>query len=118
MKKFLAMTMALANDPDMLEMTYPGLAAIETNQMEIYMPGMGAVVCEIAVIEVANASDMEAVKAILQARIDTQINGGAWYPESVEGWINNSRIVENGNYVMMIAYSYCDEVVEMFNAQF
>jgi len=103
---------------EMLDGFFPGLSAIGTNQMMVYQPMMGAVVCEIALVEVSDASDVEAVKSILQSRIDTQIEGGAWYPESIEGWKNNSRIAVNGNYVMMIAYSECDAVVDAFNGLF
>ena len=102
----------------MVEDLYPGLSAISTNQLAIYQPMMGAVVCEIALAEVNNAADVAAVKAIFQSRIDTQINGGAWYPESIEGWQNNSRIVTNGNYVMMIAWQFCDDAVSDFNNLF
>ena len=102
----------------MLADLYPGLDAISTEQLLVFQPMMGAVVCEIALVEVTDAADVAAVKDILQARIDTQVDGGAWYPESIEGWEKNSRIVENGNYVMMIAWSYCDEAVEAFNALF
>jgi len=35
-----------------------------------------------------------------------------------EGWKANSRIVTNGNCVMMIAYSECDAVVDAFNGLF
>ena len=80
---------------------YPGLSGIAANQQLIYMPAMSAVACEIVMIECANAADVEAVKAILQARIDAQVDGGAWYPETIEGWKNNSDIVVNGNYVAM-----------------
>lgn len=108
----------LTEMPDMLEAAYPGLSAIETNQMVIFQPFMGAVVCEIALIEVANSSDVEAVKSILQGRIDAQVDGGAWYPESIDGWANNSRIEVQGNYIMMIAHMYCDEILDLFRAQF
>ena len=84
-----------------IEMLYPGLGAIATNQQVLYMPAMSAVACEIAMVECANAADVEAVKAIFQARIDAQVDGGAWYPETIEGWKNNSDIVVNGNYVAM-----------------
>ena len=84
-----------------IEMLYPGLGAIAANQQVLYMPAMSAVACEIAMIECANAADVEAVKAIFQARIDAQVDGGAWYPETIEGWKNNSDIVVNGNYVAM-----------------
>ena len=102
----------------MLDDLYPGMSNISTNQLVIYQPMMGAVVCEIALAEVTNASDVSAVKGIFQARIDAQVNGGAWYPESIEGWKNNSRIVTNGNYVMMIAWQYCDDAVSSFNNLF
>ena len=97
---------------------YPGIGDIATEQLVIYQPMMGAVVCEIALAEVTNEADIEAVKTIFQARIDAQVAGGAWYPESIEGWKNNSRIVTNGNCVMMIAWSFCDEAVEAFNNLF
>ena len=97
---------------------YPGIADIGTKQLVIYQPMMGAVVCEIALAEVSNTADVEAVKDIFQARIDAQVDGGAWYPESIEGWKNNSRIVTNGNFVMMIAWQFCDDAVADFNALF
>ena len=97
---------------------YPGIADVETKQLVIFQPMMGAVVCEIALAEVANADDVETVKTIFQSRIDAQVNGGAWYPESIEGWKNNSQIVTNGNYVMMIAWQYADDAVASFNELF
>ena len=111
-------TMNLCEAVEMLDGFYPGLSAIDTKQMMIYQPMMGAVVCEIALVEVADSADVDAVKAMMQARIDTQVDGGAWYPESIEGWKSNSRIVVNGNCVMMIAYSECDAVVDAFNGLF
>ena len=84
-----------------IEQLYPGLTGISTNQKFIYMPAMSAVACEIAMVECANAADVEAVKAMFQARIDAQVDGGAWYPETIEGWKNNSDIVVNGNYVAL-----------------
>lgn len=108
---------------DNLTAYYPGLEDIATKQRVIYQPGMGAVACEIALAEVENASDVQKVKDIFQARIDAQVGtddapGGAWYPETIEGWKNNSRIVSNGNYVMLIVWEKCDQFVEQFNALF
>jgi len=97
---------------------YPGIADVATEQLLIYQPMMGAVVCEIALAEVVDAADVETVKGIFQARIDAQVDGGAWYPESIEGWEKNSRIVSNGNYVMMIAWEFCDDAVADFEALF
>lgn len=111
-------TMNVCESVEMLDTFYPGLSAIDTKQMMVYQPMMGAVVCEIALVEVTNSADVDAVKAIMQARIDAQIDGGAWYPESIEGWKSSSRVVVGGNCVMMIAYSECDAVVEAFNGLF
>ena len=97
---------------------YPGIGDIATNQLVIYQPMMGAVVCEIALAEVSNAADVEAVKAIFEARIAAQVDGGAWYPASIEGWEQNSRIVTNGNFVMMVAWEFCEDAVADFNALF
>ena len=97
---------------------YPGIADVATNQLVIYQPMMGAVVCEIALAEVTDAADVETVKAIFQSRIDAQVAGGAWYPESILGWENNSRIVTNGNFVMMVAWQFCDDAVAAFNGLF
>ena len=110
--------MNLCESVEMLDAFYPGLSGLETKQLMIYQPMMGAVVCEIALAEAANEADVETIKGIFQSRIDSQVDGGAWYPESIEGWQNNSRIVANGNTIMMIAYSECDAVVEAFNALF
>ena len=74
-------------------------------------------------MEVSNSADVETVKGIFQSRIDYQVGdgespGGAWYPEPTEMWKNNSRIVSNGNYVMLVAFEDADAVVTSFNALF
>ena len=84
-----------------VESFYPGLTALTFNQQVMFMPAMSAVACEIAMVECANAADVETVKTIFQNRINTQAEGGAWYPETIEGWKNNSDIVVEGNYVAM-----------------
>lgn len=108
---------------DFLENYYPGLSAISTRQRVIYQPRMTSVVCEIALVEVSSSADVDAVKNIFQQRIDYQVGtddapGGAWYPASIEGWRSNSRVVSQGNFVMMIAYAKCDSIVSAFNALF
>ena len=110
-------------EAEMLDAVYPGLSGVATRQVVIYQPMMGAVACEIALVEVENAGDVQKVKDIFQARIDAQVGtddapGGAWYPETIEGWKNNSRIVDHGNYVMMIVWEKADQFVEQFNALF
>ena len=109
---------------EVLDAFYPGLTAIQTNQCAVYTAMISAAVDEMALVEVQNNADVQAVKDIFQARINYQVGddqnpGGAWYPASIEGWKNGSRIVSNGNYVMLIALSEgADDVVNSFNALF
>ena len=63
---------------------------------------------------------MDKVKAIFQARIDYMVGdgngpGGAWYPEPTQIWEENSRVVSNGNYVMMVVNANADNIVSSFN---
>ena len=102
----------------MLEMYYPGLTAIETEQLHVFIPGMSFSAYEVVLAELTNEADVETFRSILQGRIDAQASGGAWYPEAVEGWLNNARIVTNGNYIMMAVGADCDVFVDTFNAQF
>ena len=108
---------------DALATAFPGLEDIATKQLVIYQPMMSAVVCEIALVEVTDRADVPAVLDILQARVkymvgDEENPGAAWYPASIEGWQNNSRIVSNGSYIMLIAYEKCDDIVARFDVLF
>ena len=99
-----------------LEQTYPGLSEVETKQCLAYAPMITAVAYEIALVEVANADDVAKVQEIFQDRIDTQIEGGAFYPATVEAWQNQSEIVTRGNYVALFVGAEKDQMVEAFNA--
>lgn len=122
-QKYSGFNATMAVEGDALANYYPGLSEIATKQRVIYTTMMSAAVCEIALVEVKNAADVQKVKDIFQARIDYQVGtddapGGAWYPATIEGWKNNSRIVDHGNYVMMIVWEKADQFVEQFNALF
>ena len=114
----------MAVEGEALSAFYPGLADIAAKQCLVYYSMISATVGEIALVEVENCADVETVKGIFQARIDYQVGdgenpGGAWYPASIEGWQNGSRIVSHGNYVMLIALAEgADDVVSAFNALF
>lgn len=113
----------MALEGESLGTFYAGLGDIATKQCGVYTAMMSAAVGEIALVEVENAGDVQKVKDIFQARIDYQVGddqnpGGAWYPASIESWKNDSRIVSNGNCVMLIAFQGADSVVESFNALF
>ena len=109
----------VAMDDSMLDGFYPGLTAIALNQKVAYMPMMTAVPCEIVMVECANAADVDAVKAIFNARIDTQVNDQYNYPMVIEAWETEAKVVSNGNFVALFVVSgMTDEVVSNFNALF
>ena len=110
--------MDLAADKELLASFYPGLEAVNCKQLVIKTPMMSAVVNEIALAECESEADAAKVAEVFRERVKVQAEGGAWYPESIEGWQNNSRIVTNGNYVMMIAWALCDDAVADFEAKF
>lgn len=93
--------MMMPIEGELLENYYPGLAAVEREQTVMYMAAISATACEIAMVEVKNAGDVDKVKDIFQARIDAQVDGGAWYPETIEAWKNRAEIVVRGNYVAL-----------------
>ena len=113
-----------AVEGEVLSSFYPGLSDVATNQCVVNYTTISAAVGEIALVEVKNASDVQTVKDIFQARVDYQVGdeqnpGGAWYPANIEAWKNSSRIVSNGNYVMLVVLGEgVDDVVTSFNALF
>ena len=98
--------------------TYSGLSDIDTEQRLVYVSMMSFSASEAVLVQVSNAADVDAVKNILQARINAQLNGAMLYPMVAEAWENSSRIVSNGNYVMLIVSEDCDAIVNEFNALF
>ena len=118
------MPFMMAVDSTGLDSFYAGLTGISTQQLVVYQCGMSpASAGDVALVQVSDSADVEAVKAIFQARIDymTGADGGmpgAWYPGPTEMWQNSSRIVSNGNYVMLVVNESCDAIVNDFNALF
>ena len=108
---------------EMLDAYYPGLSALSTKQLGVYIAAISAAVGEIALVETESEEDAAKAAEIFQARIDYQVGddtnpGGAWYPETIEGWKNNSRIVSHGNYVMLAVGDTADAAVVAFAALF
>ena len=101
---------------DYLDQLYPGLSEVETKQCLVYAPMITAVAYEIALVEVADAADVQTVQDIFQARIDSQVEGGAFYPGTVEAWQNGSEIVVRGNCVCLFVGAEKDDMVAAFNA--
>ena len=88
-------------DPETLDAFYAGLNDIATKQCVVQLAAMSAVAFEFALIECENEADVEAVKAILEARKAYQVEGGAWYPETMSAW-EGAEIIVQGNVVALI----------------
>ena len=103
---------------EMLDAFYAGLSELDLKQCIVAMPMISAVAAEVALVEVNNSADLEKVQEIFKARIQSQIDGGAFYPATIEAWEKSAEIVVNNNTVMLICLETKDEVVEKFNALF
>ena len=103
---------------ELLENYYPGLGDIPTKQMVAKAPMMSFVVNEVVFLQCENEEDAAKAAAILQERIDTQAEGGAWYPESMEAW-GRGQVIQQGTYVAMIASAeHQEDWADSFNALF
>ena len=111
-------------DSSLLDQMYAGLSGISAEQKLVYITMMSMNNGEFGLVQVKDSKDVDTVTAIFQARIDRmsgedgQGKPGAWYPGPTEQWLNNSRVVSNGNYVMMVVHESCDDIVKEFNALF
>ena len=108
---------------ELLDAYYPGLSELGTKQCGVYIAAITSAVGEIALVETESEEDAAKAAEIFQARIDYQVGddanpGGAWYPETIEGWKNSSKIVSQGNYVMLAVGDNAASAVEDFEALF
>ena len=108
----------MPGDPDTLAAFYPGLSDIATKQCIVQLAAMSAVAFEFALIECENAADVDAVKAILEARKTYQVDGGAWYPETVAAWEGAEIIVQGNVVALILAGDQTADAVAAFNALF
>ena len=96
---------------ELLEGYYPGLSEIPAKQLIVKVPAMSSDVNEIVLMQGETEEDAESAVAILQARIDAQAEGGAWYPESLEAW-KAAKVLREGTYVALIASGAHQETLE------
>lgn len=117
---------------------FPFMGEMSSTDLSNYLPGLSdlsaqlvAYTCQMSpspagdlvLVQVKDSKDVAAVKEIFQARIDNMVGtdenpGAAWYPEPIRMWKEDSRIVSNGNYVMLVVCGDCDSIVKDFNALF
>ena len=97
---------------------YAGLTDLDLPQCLVYLCMMTMNSGEFAVLEAKDAATAAQAAAILQSRVDTMANGGAWYPEATRIWSECAAVVTNGNYVMMVVNEQYADIVKEFNALF
>ena len=117
---------------------FPFMGEMSSTDLSNYLPGLSdlsaqlvAYTClmspspagDLVLVQVKDSKDVAAVKDIFQARIDNMVGtdenpGAAWYPEPIRMWKEDSRIVSNGNYVMLVVSADSDSIVKDFNALF
>lgn len=103
---------------ELLEEYYPGLSEIPAKQLLVRVPAMSSDVNEIVLIQSETEEDAEKAEEILQARIDAQVDGGAWYPETQAAW-EKARVLRRGTYAALIASGeFQESLEEQFNRQF
>lgn len=110
--------MMMPVEGEALDAFYAGLSGVATKQSVIQMAAIGAVAFEFALVECENAADVETVKGIFEARVDAQVNGGAFYPETTAAW-EKAEVIVNGNVVaLIVAGEQQADAVAAFNALF
>ncbi len=106
-----------AVEGEVLEAKYPGLAsAAGVEQVLVMEPVISMSSVAVALVKLsdsASASDVQAVKAILQGRIDQQAAGGAYYPAAMEIW-GQGKVVSTGKYVGMFVHSSAQSMADLF----
>ena len=103
---------------ELLDTYYPGLSSLNTKQLIAVAPMMSAVVNEMVFLEAESEAEAIEAEAILQQRLEDQINGGAWYPESIAAW-EKGEVIREGTFVALIASNERQaEVAERFRAMF
>ena len=80
-------------------------------------PRVLLLLCVLALVFFPLPDAAQAAK-ILQTRIDSQADGDAFYPETIDQW-KAAKVLQNGAYVAMIASGeHQTEIEDAWNAQF
>ena len=87
---------------EFLETFYPGLSDCKTKQLVVKAAAISSVPFEFALVELENAADVQKAEELFQARIDAQVQGGAFYPETIEGW-KKAQVITKGSVVALIS---------------
>ena len=80
----------------------PGLLEMDLEQMVIYMTMITLNNGEFSMVQAKSSEDAAKAAEIFQARIDAQVQGGAFYPETIEGW-KKAQVITKGSVVALIS---------------
>jgi outer membrane murein-binding lipoprotein Lpp len=100
-----------------LEAAYPGLTELAPKQAMGQMAMISAVAFEVAAVQCECADQTAAVKEIFDARIAAQIEGGAFYPATIEAW-ESAQVVTQGSYVLLLCGEGSDAYLSAFQAAY
>lgn len=105
-------------DDAMLDGFFPGLKDIAVKQSVKKAAAISMVSYEFVLLELENEADVAAAQEILQARIDSQVQGGAFYPDAIAAW-EKGEVVTNGSVVaLIVAGEQQTAAVDAFNDLF
>lgn len=97
-----------AVEGEVLESLYPGLASADgAEQVLVMEPVISFSTVAVGLVKLsdgATAAQIQAVKDIFQARLDSQASGGAYYPAAADAWAAG-QVVSAGNYVGMFVHA-------------
>ena len=112
-------------DNDIIDNYYPGLRDLDTVQCHAYVCMMSMNTSELVLVQAKNSDDVSKIKSILQSHIDYMVGdeeggnpGAAWYPEAIRVWAEESAVVSNGNYVMLVVSEDKSGLISAFYALF
>ena len=105
-------------EADLVPQVYPGLEAYKLKQSVLKTPMISAVAFELALVELEDASKAQEVADIFQARIDYQVEAGAFYPATAESWEKAQVITQGAVVALICAGEEQDQAVEAFNKLF
>ncbi len=105
-------------DDATMDAYYPGLKDLAAKQSVKKGAAITMVSYEFVLLELENEADVATAQKIMQERIDSQANGGAFYPAAAEAWANG-KVLTNGNVVaLIVAGEQQADAEAAFNALF
>ena len=103
---------------ELLEEYYPELCEIPVSHLIAQVPAMSSDVNEIVLVQCGTEEDAERAAEALQARIDRQLDGGAWYPETQAAW-EGAEVLREGTCAALIASgAYQEDLEKQFRLRF